>query len=89
MLPRAGLGPRYDRQLHQPCIGRVSLRGVVRVRHVALTATTVPKQYSAGHSTSTGVRGGENAWDSTGDWNQGEFTFPCVRERAVRCRAGS
>ena len=56
--------------------GRVSLRGVARVRHAALTAATGSKQCAAGHSSSTGVRGGENAWDSTGDRAQGGFTSP-------------
>jgi len=37
--------------------GRVSLRGVARVRHAAFTASTGSKQYTAGHSTSTGMRG--------------------------------
>ena len=46
---------------------RVSLRGVARVRYAALTAATGSKQYTAGHSSSTGVWGGENAWDLTGD----------------------
>ena len=31
--------------------GRVSLRGVARVRHAAFTAATGSKQYAAGHST--------------------------------------
>ena len=47
--------------------GRVSLRGVARVRHEALTAATGSKQYAAGHSTSTGIREGENAWVTTRD----------------------
>ena len=54
--------------------GRVSLRGVTRVRHAALTAPTGSKQYTAGYSTSKGMRGTENAWDSTGDRAQGGFT---------------
>jgi hypothetical protein len=56
--------------------GRVSLRGVAWVRHVALSAATGLKQYAAGHSSSTGVRGGKDAWDLTGDWAQGEFIPP-------------
>ena len=38
--------------------GRVSLRGVTRVRHEALKAATGSKQYAAGHSASMGIRGG-------------------------------
>ena len=56
--------------------GLVSLRGVARVRHAALTAATGSKQYDAGHSTSTGMRGAESAWDSTGDRAQGGFASP-------------
>ena len=55
--------------------GRVCLRGVARVRHVALTAARGSK-YATGHSTSTGMWGGENARDSTGDRAQGGFTSP-------------
>ena len=55
--------------------GRVSLRGVARVRHAALTAATGSKQYTAGHSGSTGMRrGGARAWDSTSDRAQSGFT---------------
>jgi len=46
--------------------GRVSLRGVARVRHSALIDTTGSKQYAAGHSSSAGKRGGENAWRDVG-----------------------
>ena len=53
--------------------GRVSLRGMARVRHAALTAATGSKQYAAGHLSSSGVWA-ENAWDSTGDRAQGVFT---------------
>jgi len=56
--------------------GRVSLRCVARVRHAALTAATGLKQYAAGHSSSTGARGGKDAWDLTGDWAQGGFIPP-------------
>ena len=56
--------------------GRVSFRGVARVRHAALTAATGWKQYDAGHSTSTGMRGAENEWDSIGDRAQGGFASP-------------
>ena len=56
--------------------GRVSLRGVARVRHAALTAATGSKQYDADHSKSTGMRGGGNAWDSTGNRAQGGFASP-------------
>jgi len=56
--------------------GRDSLRGVARVRHVALTADTGSKQYAAGHSSSTGMRAVKNAWDSTSDRAQGGFTSP-------------
>jgi len=56
--------------------GRVSLRGVARVRHAALTTATGSKQYTAGHSTSRCMRGAENAWDSTGNRAQGGFTSP-------------
>jgi len=51
--------------------GRVSLRGAARVRHAALIAATGSKQYTSGHSTSAGMRGAEDAWDSTGDQAQG------------------
>ena len=67
-LSRGRPGPRYDRAL-----GRVSLLGVARVRHAALTAATGSKQRAAGHSSSTGMREGENAWGSTGDRAQGRF----------------
>jgi len=74
--------------------GRVSLRGVARVRHAALTAATGLKQYAAGHSSSTGERGGESAWDSTSDRPQaghGGFTSPAcagvVRSRAALAAA--
>jgi len=60
--------------------GRVSLRGVARVRHrhAAFTAATGSKQHAAGHSTSTGMQGAENARDSTGDRAQGGFTSPLL-----------
>ena len=56
--------------------GRVSLRGVARVRHAALTAAMGSNQYYAGCSTSAGMRGGKDTWDSTGDRAQGGFTSP-------------
>ena len=41
--------------------GRISLRGVARVRHSARTATTGSKQCAIGHSSSTcGQRGSKN-----------------------------
>ena len=58
---------------------RVSLRGAAQVRHAALTVTTGSVQYTAGHSTSTGMRGAKtsgHAWDSTGERAQGGFTSP-------------
>ena len=56
--------------------GQVSLRGVARVRHAALTAATGSKKYTACHSTSTDMRRAENAWDSTRNRAQGGFTSP-------------
>ena len=71
-----GSGPRYDRQLHQPRVwpGLLAKRdsGPTRGSH----SCTGSKQYPDSHSTSTGNRGAENAWDSTGDWAQGGFTSP-------------
>ena len=51
--------------------GRFSLHGVARVRHASLTAAKGYKQHAADQSSSTGMRGGENAWDSIGDRAQG------------------
>ena len=63
--------------------GRVSLRGVARLRHAALTAATGSKQYAAGQLDGRAggqldgrAGGGENVWDSTGDRAQGRFTSP-------------
>ena len=55
--------------------GRVSLRGVARVRHAALTAATGSKQYAAGHLASTGMRWAENAWEVV--------TSPAIRRTLV------
>jgi len=56
--------------------GRVSLRGVARVRHAALTAAMGSRQYNTDYSTSRGMRGSENAWGATGYRAQGGFTSP-------------
>jgi len=56
--------------------GGFSLRGAARVRYAALAATAGSKQYTTGHSALADMRGGENAWDSTGDRAQGGFTSP-------------
>jgi len=74
--------------------GRVSLRGVARVRHAALTAAMGSKQYATGHSTSTSMptRGVENAWESTGDrapQGSGRIYLPSVRAGVAQSWAGS
>ena len=74
--------------------GRVSLRGVGRVRHAALTAAMGSKQYATGHSTSTSMptRGVENAWESTGDrapQGSGRIYLPSVRAGVAQSWAGS
>ena len=68
--------------------GSVSLRGVARVRQAALAAATGSKKNAAGHSSSAGMRGGENAWGSTGDRAQGGFASS-VSAGVVRSWAGS
>ena len=69
--------------------GRVSLRGVARVRHAALTAATGSKQYAAGHSSSAVVRGGRERVGL--DWRpgSGRVHLPGVSAGVVRSRAGS
>jgi len=71
--------------------GRVSVRGVDRVRHVALTAAMGSKQCAAGHSTSAVMHGGENARDPGLDWRpgSGQVHLPSASARVVRSRASS
>jgi hypothetical protein len=56
------------------CLGRVALRGVVRVRHTALRAVTAapPIPYSGAHADAYGAG---NAWDRSGSRAQSPFFF--------------
>ena len=70
--------------------GRVSLRGVARVRHAALTVVTGLKQYTAGHSTSKGMRY-SGCQERVGlDWRpgSGRVHLPSVRAGVARPWAG-
>ena len=72
--------------------GRVSLRGVAWVRHVALSAATGLKQYAAGHSSSTGIghaRGGRERVGLDSRSSSGLVHHPGVSAGLVRSWAGS
>jgi len=58
VLPRGDYARGFIASFINRAFGRVSLRGLARAQHAALTAATGSKQHAAGRLTSVGTRGG-------------------------------
>ena len=93
MLPRGDYARGLIASFINRAFGRVSLRGLARAQHAALTAATGSKQHAAGRLTSVGTRGGGgDVRNSAADRAQGgsmRVHPPSAGAGVARSRAGS